>query len=135
MRLSAGRGLAGQRRGREALEQLEVALRLEPDAAARVSGGLSPGHIASVVPLDLQHHGDSASGRIAAQRCADWYGEREERLAARYERYFKARCLMMLGRTDEAGGDRRAARPGRFAGRPLSMVEACWRRIRAPGSS
>jgi len=55
-----------------------------------------------VVALDLQHHGDSVSGRIAAQRCADWYAERQERLAARYERFFKARCLLMLGRTDEA---------------------------------
>ena len=103
LRLFAGRALAGLGRGRDALAQLEVALRLPADATARVSGGLSPGHIAAVLALDLQHHRDSASGRLAAQRCTDWYTERpQERLAARYERYFKARCLMMLGRLDEA---------------------------------
>ncbi len=103
LRMFAGRALAGLGRGKDALAHLEVALRLPADATARVAGGLSPGHIASIVALDLQHHGDSTSGRLAAQRCADWYAERpQERLAGRYERYFKARCLMMLGRLDEA---------------------------------
>lgn len=103
MRLFAGRALAGLGRGGEALAQVEAALRLPADASARVSGGLSPGHIASLLALDLQVHGDSAAARAAAERTVAWYGEDPKaRLAARYERYFLARALMLLGRLDEA---------------------------------
>jgi TolB-like protein len=103
LRLFAARALTGLGRGREALAQLEVAMRLPADATVRVAGGLSPGHIAAVLALDLLHHRDSASARIAAERCAAWYdASPQERLAGRYDRLFKARCLMLLDRLDEA---------------------------------
>jgi TolB-like protein len=103
LRLFAGRALAGLGRGREALAQLEVAMRLPVDETARVAGGLSSGHIAAVLALDLLHHRDSASARLAAERCTAWYeANPQQRLAARYDRLFKARCLMLLDRLDEA---------------------------------
>ncbi len=103
LRLFAGRALAGLGRGRESLAQLEVAMRLPADETARVAGGLSPGHMAAVLALDLLHHHDTASARLAAERCLTWYdGPPQERLAGRYDRLFKARCLMLLDRLDEA---------------------------------
>lgn len=48
-------------------------------------------------------HGDDAAARIAAQRAVDAFrGAPRDRAAGRYERYFLARALALLGRYDEA---------------------------------
>jgi tetratricopeptide (TPR) repeat protein len=103
LRYFAGRSLGALGRGDDALSQLASALRLRPDAAARVHDGFSPGHMAALLAMELRSHGDSAASREAASRCVEWYREApDERLGGRYERYYLARCLLLLSRTDEA---------------------------------
>ena len=102
-RLLVARALAAMGRGREALTHLDVALRLPPDESARVQAGLSAGHIATLLAMELRVHGDSAAARSAAGRAVAWFhGLPKQRPAGRYDRYFQARCLAMLGRYDEA---------------------------------
>jgi len=102
-RFLAGRALAALGRGKEALAQLAVALRLPPDESARIQAGLSAGHIAVLLGMELRVHGDTAAAGIAAQRAVDWFrGVPRDQPAGRYERYYLARALSMLGRHDEA---------------------------------
>jgi tetratricopeptide (TPR) repeat protein/TolB-like protein len=102
-RLLVARALAAFGRGNEALTHLEVALRIPADESARIQAGLSAGHIATLLAMELRVHGDTAAARIAAERAVDWFRDVPKgQLAGRYERYFWARCLAMLGRYDEA---------------------------------
>ncbi len=101
--LIAARALAGLRRSKEALAEVDAVLRLPVDETVRVAGSLSPGLICQETAAELRAHGDSAAGRQAAERAVAWYGGGgEDRLRGRYERLWLARSLMMLGRRDEA---------------------------------
>ena len=104
MQLFAVRALAGLGRGVEALRRVEAAIRLPDDPIARVQGGMTPGHFAYQAATELWVHGDSAAARGAARQAVEWYNaEPGRRLsAARYERYFLARSLLLLERVDEA---------------------------------
>ncbi|HEX6106539.1 MAG TPA: hypothetical protein VFZ26_13220 [Gemmatimonadales bacterium] len=101
-RLFLGRALAGLGRGREALSHLEVALRLPPDASARVQAGVSPGFFTMLLAAELRVHGDTAAARIAAERGVTWYRARPRDGSGRYDRYYLGRMLALLGRYDEA---------------------------------
>ena len=101
-RLLDALALAGLRRGNDALAQLEVALRLPEDAAAKLGSGASPGLMAAILALDLRLHGDSAAAQNAARRSVQWFKESPERLVGQLSRYYLARSLMLLGRMDEA---------------------------------
>ena len=101
--LLVARALAASGRADDALEHLDLALRLPADESARVQAGLSPGHIATLVAMELRVHGDTAAAHLATERAVGWFrGVPKERQVGRYERYFLARCLAMLGRYDEA---------------------------------
>jgi len=102
--LFAVRALAGLGRGREALAHLDQGMRLPDDAAARVAGGMTPGHFAYLAATELRVHGDTGRARAAAQRAVAWYqADPATRLAReRYERQYLARSLLLLDRPDEA---------------------------------
>ena len=101
-RLFLGRALAALGRGREALSHLEVALRLPPDASARVQAGVSPGFFTMLLAAELRVHGDTAAARIAAERGVAWYRARPRDESGPYDRYYLGRMLALLGRYDEA---------------------------------
>ena len=102
-RFFLGRALAALGRSGEALAHLEAALRLEPDDAARVQAGVSPGFVALLLASELRVHGDSAAGRLAAERGVAWLAEQPApAVPGRYDRYYRARLLALIGRHDEA---------------------------------
>ena len=103
-RMLAARALAGLHRGADALAHVEVAVRLPDDPTVRVVGGMPAGLVAYLAAAELRVHGDSMTAKRAAQRGVDWFeADPAKRLeAGRYERYWYARSLLMLGRIDEA---------------------------------
>ena len=78
-------------------------MKLPEDRAIRMEASLSPGLIAYSIAIELLAHGDPAGSRKAAERAIEWYEGGPERLdAARYERAWFARALLLVGRRDEA---------------------------------
>jgi tetratricopeptide (TPR) repeat protein/TolB-like protein len=101
--LYAIRALAALGRGSEALARVDAAMRLPQDPTARVTGGMSAGHLAYQSAIELRVHGDSLRAREVAERAVAWFEADPARLTAGYyERHYLARSLLLLGRIDEA---------------------------------
>jgi tetratricopeptide (TPR) repeat protein/TolB-like protein len=101
--LYAIRALAALGRGGEALTRVASAMRLPEDPTARVTGGMSAGHLGYQSAMELRAHGDSLRARDAAELVVGWYEADPVRLTAgRFERHYLARALLLLGRVDEA---------------------------------
>jgi tetratricopeptide (TPR) repeat protein len=101
--LYAIRALAALGRGSEALARVDAAMRLPPDPTARVTGGMSAGHLAYQSAMELRVHGDSLRARQAAERAVAWFEADPGRVTTGYyERHYLARSLLLLGRIDEA---------------------------------
>ena len=78
-------------------------MRLPDDPTARVTGGMSAGHLGYQSAMELRAHGDSIRARDAAELVVAWYEADPARLTAgRFERHYLARALLLLGRVDEA---------------------------------
>jgi hypothetical protein len=85
------------------MARVDAAMRLPPDPTARVTGGMSAGHLAYQSAMELRVHGDSLRAREAAERAVAWFEADPSRVAAGYfERHYLARALLLLGRVAEA---------------------------------
>jgi hypothetical protein len=69
-----------------------------------VAAGIPPTFVALLVASELRVHGDTANGRIAAERGVAWIRAKPpgEALGGRYDRFYLGRLLAFLGRYDEA---------------------------------
>ena len=127
--LAAARALAGLRRGKESLEELDVIMDLPVDATARMQGTLSPGLIAYTIGIELLAHGDSAAAP-ARHRARDRVFEGGPgRLDGRYERIWYSRALLQVGRRDEALAEASRREPDGLDRRGLPRLEGVPRRV------